>query len=137
MTVTERFSIDIKVRGQGRPRFTKAGRAYKDKRDVVYEKAIRDAFVDQCTQRPDYTGRVAIDIMAFKTLPKSVPKHVESRPWTEKPDASNLCKSVEDALNGVAWVDDSQVVRVVVEKADETRETVNGMNIDIHYLDLE
>lgn len=31
-------------------------------------------------------------------------------------DVSNFVKSLEDALNGVCWVDDSQVVRVEAEK---------------------
>jgi len=41
-------------------------------------------------------------------------------------DCSNCLKGIEDALNGVAWVDDSQVGRVVVEKTygTEGRTTV-------------
>lgn len=37
-------------------------------------------------------------------------------PKLPRPDCSNVLKGIEDALNGVAWVDDSQVGRVVVEK---------------------
>jgi Holliday junction resolvase RusA-like endonuclease len=35
---------------------------------------------------------------------------------TTKPDVSNLVKPTEDALKGIAWKDDSQVVRIVAEK---------------------
>ena len=34
----------------------------------------------------------------------------------KKPDADNVLKCICDALNGVAFVDDAQVVRAVVEK---------------------
>lgn len=35
---------------------------------------------------------------------------------TKKPDIDNLVKAVLDALNDVAWEDDSQIVRVAAEK---------------------
>lgn len=37
-------------------------------------------------------------------------------PRLPRPDCSNCLKGIEDALNGVAWVDDSQIGRVVIEK---------------------
>lgn len=47
-------------------------------------------------------------------------------PKLPRADCSNCLKGVEDALNGVAWVDDTQVGRVVVEKSygTEGRTTV-------------
>lgn len=35
---------------------------------------------------------------------------------TKKPDADNVLKGVKDALNGICWVDDSQVVVLTVRK---------------------
>lgn len=37
-------------------------------------------------------------------------------PVTPRPDLDNCAKAVLDALNGVAWEDDAQVVRLVVSK---------------------
>jgi len=50
----------------------------------------------------------------------------DDAPTLPRPDCSNCLKGIEDALNGVAWVDDSQVGRVVVEKSygTEGRTTV-------------
>lgn len=43
-----------------------------------------------------------------------------------KGDCSNYLKGIEDALNGVAWIDDVQVGKVIVEKSygNEARTTV-------------
>lgn len=35
---------------------------------------------------------------------------------TKKPDIDNITKCVLDALNGIAYHDDSQIVRLTVEK---------------------
>ena len=47
-------------------------------------------------------------------------------PRYPRQDADNLTKSVLDSLNGVAWEDDSQVCRLVVEKSygTEPRTTI-------------
>lgn len=41
----------------------------------------------------------------------------EQAPSLPRPDLDNMAKAVLDALNGIAWVDDSQVSRLVVEKS--------------------
>jgi Holliday junction resolvase RusA-like endonuclease len=35
---------------------------------------------------------------------------------TTKPDLDNLAKAVMDSLNGVAWIDDAQVCKIVLSK---------------------
>ena len=44
-------------------------------------------------------------------------------PFTRKPDADNVAKSVLDALNGVAWLDDAQVTHLSVRKLERRRAT--------------
>lgn len=63
-----------------------------------------------------------VDIQAFYPIPKSWSKKKraavmkdEIRPTT-KPDCDNIIKVVLDALNGVAYYDDKQVVSVSCEK---------------------
>ena len=38
------------------------------------------------------------------------------KPYTKKPDADNLAKAILDALNGVAYPDDAQIVTLTVRK---------------------
>ena len=35
---------------------------------------------------------------------------------TIKPDTDNIAKSILDSLNGIAYLDDKQVIKLVVEK---------------------
>lgn len=62
---------------------------------------------------PDFDGPVTLDVVATFELPKSWSKKKRAallgQPHTQKPDASNLAKNCEDALNEVAYRDDAQV----------------------------
>lgn len=119
-----RVSFDVfgRVRGKGRPRFTRSGRPYTPKATRDYERDIRDAFENAPGRPPEpFSGPIAVCIMTYRQLPKSAPKSVLSEPDTHKPDIDNVAKIVLDALNGVAWEDDAQVVRLTVSKLDRTR----------------
>lgn len=53
----------------------------------------------------------------YFAIPKSRQKKLkEGDPHTQKPDASNCLKSVEDGLNKVLYGDDSQIWQVTVSK---------------------
>ena len=109
------------VAGQKRPRFVRAtGRTYKDDSDSKRERRIAAAYVAAGGVVLD--GPVAVLIDCWRPLPKSRPKRVESEPNTLKPDADNVAKLVLDALNGVAYRDDAQVVVLRVTKHDRMRE---------------
>ena len=70
------------------------------------------------------TGPIVMDIAFFKVKPKSYSKNTIY--WTKKPDIDNMIKLVLDALNGVFFVDDAQVMRISASKqyADEARTEV-------------
>lgn len=63
-----------------------------------------------------------VQITAIYEPPKSTSKREKARMLsgellpTKKPDADNIAKVVLDALNGVAYRDDSQIVRLMVKK---------------------
>ena len=120
MTVT--FEVWGKVRGKGRPRFTRGGHAYTPKATRDYEAAIREAYMNASRKpREPFSGPIGVSIMTYRQLPKSTPKSVFSEPDTHKPDIDNVAKIVLDALNGVAWEDDAKVVSLTVSKLKRTR----------------
>lgn len=61
------------------------------------------------------------------TVPKSWSKAKKEsvRYKTSKPDLDNLAKTVLDALNGIAFVDDSQVVDLRLSKVYADKEGTN------------
>lgn len=66
-----------------------------------------------------HQGPVRVEITTFAACPKSHHRKREpipEGPCTSKPDADNIAKIVCDALNGVAWHDDAQVVELIVVK---------------------
>ena len=116
------FDVFGKVRGKGRPRFTRGGRPYTPKATRDYERAIREAFENANGRPPEpFSGPIAVCIMTYRQLPNSAPKSVISEQDTHKPDIDNVAKIVLDALNGVAWKDDAQVVSLTVSKLNRTR----------------
>lgn len=115
------FEVYGEVRGQGRPRvdFTRR-RTYKDRKDVAYERRIKDAYINS---GGGHFGKVPLMmiVISHRELPHSKPKSIESESDTYKPDGSNILKAVEDALNKIAYHDDSQIVCAIPLKAKRRR----------------
>jgi Holliday junction resolvase RusA-like endonuclease len=117
--------------GKARPRVTKWG-AYTPEKTVLYENLIKT-----CYNGKVYEGAVGINVRAFYSIPKSASKkarlEMESfeRFPTKKPDCDNVLKIIGDALNGVAYKDDSQIVKASIEKyySDEPRVEIELMEI--------
>ncbi len=62
--------------------------------------------------------RVAITVEPPKSWPKGLRADACNQVIfpTSKPDLDNCVKLIGDALNGIAWLDDSQVVQVIATK---------------------
>ena len=109
------FSVEGKPRGKQRHRTGFGGRTYTPKQTVAAERAIAWAYKAAALSRPLMTGTVVLKVEAIFEVPKSWPKKLRADalaglvPYSSKPDKDNIEKLVLDALNGVAWVDDSQV----------------------------
>ena len=67
--------------------------------------------------RRDFDGPVMLSVVAHRAMPRSWPRRRMGDPDTSVPDVDNVAKLVMDALNGVAWGDDAQVVALVACKA--------------------
>ena len=119
--------------GKGRPRFVRqTGRAYTPQRTADYEKLVRQSYKQQVKLEPFEKGvPLSLHVDVYQQIPKSASKRKQEAMIgrkilpTKKPDCSNILKSIEDGLNGVAYADDSQIVRVSVAKFfSETPEAV-------------
>lgn len=115
------FFVEGKPVGKGRPRFTRTGHTYTPERTRQYEKAVAWECRKAMKGNPpsDLPQHVSIGVSILP--PKSWSKakrakalHGEIKPG--KPDIDNFLKAILDGCNGIAFVDDSQVVSVYAIK---------------------
>jgi Holliday junction resolvase RusA-like endonuclease len=103
---------------QGRPRFSRQGgfvKAYDPAKSRDYKSYVRMIAAQHAPSAP-VEGAIEFSLRIFRAIPKGMPKYKREaakagqiRPVT-KPDVSNVLKGVEDALKGVWYKDDSQIV---------------------------
>lgn len=110
----------------------KNGRAYKDKKDREWEDSIKSAYINS---NGVHFGSKPLIMAAFihRAMPQSRPKYRESEMDVYKPDASNVLKSLEDALNGIAYDDDKQIIAAFPIKLPRIRQ--DGEYIDVMITD--
>ena len=124
------------VKGKERPRFSRSGKhVYTPSKTIKAEREIRKAYIAAGGVKAPKGVEVAVHITTVRPLPKSRPKRIESEPDICRPDVDNISKAVLDALNGVAWEDDSQVTELVVGKCERmrgvTEQTVVWINWEV------
>lgn len=91
-------------------------RMYPDAKGERFKKRIRAAYIAAADDATPTHAPVAIHITASRPLPPSAPRRRDGEADTVKPDIDNVAKVFLDALNGLAFVDDSQVVDLRVVK---------------------
>ena len=122
-----KFEVPGSPIGQGRPKFSTINghaKAYDPEKSRNY-KAYVKLLATQAMREQGFTmidGPCCLDILAFFEVPKSKSKKFKERALlglerpTKKPDLSNIVKGIEDALNGLAYKDDSSIVYLCVTK---------------------
>lgn len=65
-------------------------------------------------KKPVIAPEIALEIYLIFTLKR--PKTVKREAHTVAPDLSNLIKAIEDALNGIVYHDDKQIIKIVARK---------------------
>jgi Holliday junction resolvase RusA-like endonuclease len=128
-------SVRIEVPGapvpKGRPRLSTIhgqARAFTPAKTRRYEDLIRLEAGRVMEGRDQLQGPTRVRIRAFMPTPQAIAKHKAKGPAAEsgalrpvtKPDADNFAKVI-DALNGIVWPDDNQVVELTVEKFYSSR----------------
>ena len=118
---TEGVIVEVpEIVGKQRPRFDpRRGSAYMPKKTTDAEAMIRSAWMEQVGGRwADFRGPVEVTVTFKRELAKSNPKFWKGRDDLGKPDLDNALKCVLDALNGIAYRDDAQVVSIWAMKQE-------------------
>lgn len=117
------FVVGGEPKGKERPRFCHNGQIYTPKQTTTYEQQIIFDYYKQCgnVKFSEYS-QLELSVRAYYKIPKSTSKKrktamlsEEIRP-TKKPDGDNILKAVADALNGVCYKDDKNIVKMSIEK---------------------
>lgn len=123
------FTVYGEPVAQGRPKFSTAGgfpKAYDPAKSRHYKDYVRLAATEHAPAVP-LEGPLGMVLTVYRSTPKSFSKRKAALAEdgkltpTTKPDVDNYLKGVKDALKGVIWRDDSQVVEVYARKRYSAR----------------
>lgn len=119
-----KFTVPGDPFGKERPGATRKGKfvtVYTPKKTKKYEAHVKSCYLRE--HRGEMIHRaVEVKINSIHSIPKSTSKRNTEKMLnneincTIKPDADNIAKCILDPLNGVAFVDDNHVCRLVIEK---------------------
>lgn len=120
------FTVYGEPVAQGRPRASTAGgfvKLYDPAKSRDYKDYVRLAASEHAPSAL-LEGPIGMMVTVYRSMPKYLSKYPNKAAAAErgeilpttKPDTDNYLKGVKDALKGVIWKDDSQVVEVFARK---------------------
>jgi len=118
------FVIPGQPQGKGRPRASSRGgfvRMYTPATTLAYETQIARLAGHAMSDMPVLDTPMSLRVVAHHAIPVSWSKKKKQLALAGdvipgKPDLDNVAKAVLDAMNGVVYTDDKQVIRLVAEK---------------------
>lgn len=119
------FTIPGATQAQERPKFSRVGEGVKavdPPKSRAYKELVKLVAWQNKPQEP-LQGALKLEVDVYLMPPKKYhtkPKQAliasgELRPTT-KPDTDNLVKGIKDGMSKIIWVDDAQIVELVVRK---------------------
>lgn len=122
-----RFEFDIEPVEQARPRAVRSGkgvRVYDPKKVAIFKRQLGMLAKQQMLDLglDPYDGPLEVCMEFYRPVQESLSKKERSRRLsgvhrpTVKPDLSNYIKALEDALNGILWVDDNLIISLEAKK---------------------
>ena len=125
MTMMVMFTVYGEPVGKGRPRFARRGNfvsTYSPQKTKTYEDEIRMMAKAAMGSSEPLDTPVTVAIYIRAGIPASFSKQKRKdalegilKP-TKKPDADNILKCFLDAMNGIVYLDDKQVVNIHLTK---------------------
>lgn len=106
-----KLKVDSKPVPKGRPRMTRYGRVFTPATTLQAE-----AIIAQAWNGPKYEGLVEVDCVFTPEGTTVIVTPVDGTQSKLRGDIDNYVKLLMDGLNGVAWLDDKQVIVVRAEK---------------------
>lgn len=134
------FHVPGKPQGKARARTVHSPNvnhtlSYTPEKDLLYENLIKNRFLNQAGGFYIERGNsVTLRIVARFLPPKSTSKKKQQQMLEgdilplKKPDMDNIVKVVADALNGVAYHDDTQIVLV---EAKKVYSAIEGLDVTV------
>lgn len=122
-----RFEFDVEPVEQARPRATRFGkgiRLYDPKKVTVFKRQLGMLARQQMQERglDPFDGPLEVCMEFYRPVQASISIKERARRLsgvhrpTVKPDLSNYIKALEDALNGILWVDDNLIISLEAKK---------------------
>lgn len=135
------FTIYGEPVAQGRPRFSTAGgfvKAYDPAKSGDYKKYVKLAAME-FAPKTLMEGPIKLKLTVYRSMPGYLSKSPKKAAAAEageilpvsKPDVDNYLKGVKDALKGVIWKDDSQVVDAYAKKRYSAKPRIEVKIIEI------
>lgn len=116
-----------------RHRTTKTGHTFTPEDTVNFENFVKWCFVESLKGEkfPLIDGPIRLHIKAYWTATQKDAFLCKNGPFPKitKPDSDNVLKAIKDALNGVAWTDDSRVYHDTITKYIHNAESYCDVSI--------
>lgn len=104
--------MECEVRPKGRPRFSKWGGAYTPKPTRDFEKLVSDWATKSMGKKKPTDKPIRVSLSFYIKRPKTN----KTSQHTQTPDVDNLAKAILDAINGIVFVDDKQIIELNIGK---------------------
>jgi len=140
MTLVVTFSVDGDPVPKGRPRFARRGQfvqTYTDAKTIDYETQVAMRARHAIGSTKPLEGALSVFLYLRYTVPASYSKKRKEAcllgvEYPKKVDIDNVYKSITDAMQGIVYANDSQIVEAHIKKvyAEES-----GANIMVQECD--
>jgi len=124
MTLVVTFTVDGDPIPKGRPRFARRGKfvqTYTDAKTIEYETYVALKARQAIGASEPFNGALSVFLYLRYEVPASYSKKrkeacLSGLEYPKRIDIDNVYKSITDAMNGIVYLDDSQIVEAHIKK---------------------